>query len=431
MSNSKPPNDFAERLRRIEERRTAPAQTPAQPQRRNNTAAAPTDRHLLRNLVIWLVIGAGLGTGGYFAWKSVPPEMSASFASLTAGLDMSRILPVNSMGGGSWQASGPAGAGERGANPVTPQVASNLPDPVTLADLVTDHVLTDENTVIGQIIPFDRNSQCNLRRPLASEQVVNIRLENGTLTPPVRAISDSDLVKQLVQNVTDVTQKGRSYNWSAQVTGDLTSVDVFLTDTSAPIYLVLQNRGNGIIWNVQTAPDVTLAHVAIVTSRTSGLVSPPDNATFEALLEADFVPLHEFGADDTIRTCMIRPWRLPEPDWLAMQKAGNDNQIYSYTKGYTAYNAWYTGTLGVDAATNLVSPQTAAHMHFGPLPASPFTYRSMAGRDVHMMRTDHMFSGDPVTLQATIDALHGNLLRAAIGGDLALLDPAPVERPQP
>ena len=439
MSNAKPPDDFAERLRRIAQQRQQQGTTAA-PKPRPQTGAAPAATgQRMRNALIWLLLGLGVGTGGYVAWKSIPPDTAASFASLTAaiaGLASGGALPAQTLGGDTpWQPGGADTTGARGANPVSPAVASTLPDPVQLGDLVTAAAPSDASTQIGRIIPFDRNSQCNLRRPRAGEQVVNVRLENGTQTTAVRAIAAADLVQQVLGNVQDVTRRGRPYAWTDQVTGDLTAVDVILTDTSAPIYLVLQNRGTGIIWNIQPAPGVTLAHVAIVSSAISGLVSPPATTTFEALLDTDFVTPHEFGADDVIRACMVRPWRQPQPDWQVVQNAGSNvmlqNQIDSFTKGYAAYNAWYTGALGVDAGTNLISPQTAAHVHVGPKPDAPFAYRGLAGQDIYMMRTDHLFSGDPASLQVQIDRLHGALLRDAIGGDLALLDPAPVARDRP
>jgi hypothetical protein len=431
MSNDKRPNDFAARLQRIEDINKQPRPVLPPHVRKDLTydnSGAPED-HRLRNGIIWSVIVAGMATGGYFAVQAVPPEMSASLASITSVFSSGSTMQSID-GSGVFDTDSQADAGMRGANVQSPAVASSLPDSLTLADLVTGFALPDDTTQIGRIIPFDRNDQCNLRRPLADEQVVNVRLENGALPVPVRAFSDTALVGQLARNVAAVTQDGRPYDWGAQVSGEMTGVDVFLTDTSAPIYLVLQNLGKGIVWNVQTAPGVTLAHVAIVSSEVSGLVSPPATTSFEALLVSDFVPQHEFGADDTVRACMIRPWREPQPDWGAVQRAdGNalySNQIHSFTMGYAAYDAWHTGTLGVDAGTNLIAPETAAHVLVGPIPAAPFAYQGMNGRDVHLMRTDHMISGDPVTLQAKIDSLHGALLRDAVGGDVALLDPAVV-----
>jgi hypothetical protein len=433
MSNEKRPHDFAARLQRIEELNRQPKAALPPQVRKDLTydgSGMPEDNRL-RNAIIWLVICAGMGTGGYFAAQAVPPELSASVIGISSALSGARAddNPV------LFDPDDSFGADGRGANLQSPAVLAALPEPLTLTEVVTGHMLPDATTQIGRIIPFDRNSQCNLRRPQDGEQVVNIRLENGALPAPVRAFSDTALVSLLTQTVAAATQGGAPYDAAARVTGDLTSVDVFVTDTEAPVYLVLQNMGRGIIWNVQTAPDVTLAHVAIVSSGWSGLVSPPADTTFEALLVGDFVPPHASGADDRVRSCMIRPWRAPQDDWVSVQRAGRDSlaadEVASFTKGYTAYDAWFTGTLGIDAATNLIAAQSAAHVLAGPRPKTPFAYRGMAGRDVHLMRTDHMFSGDPATVQTAIDALHSELLRAAIGDDLSRLDPAAIERPRP
>ncbi len=434
MSNDRRPNDFAERLRRIEESNRQP-RTAIPPQVRKDltydNSGAPEDNRL-RNGIIWAVILAGMGTGGYFAAQAVPPEMSASVAGIGSVFSAGTGTDVTEDPLGFDPVSG-SEPGLRGLIVPSPAILGNLPDPLELSAITTGAVPPDSATEIGRIIPFDRNEDCNLRRPLTGEQVVNVRLENGALPVPIRAFSDAALVEQLTRNVTAVTQNRQPYDAQAQVRGQMTGVDVILTDTSAPIYLVLQNMGDGIIWNVQTAPGVTLAHVAIVASDLSGLVSPPGDTSFEALLVSDFVPPHVFGADETPRACMIRPWRAPQPEWTAVQRAEGDpryrNQIDSFNQGYAAYNAWYTGTLGVDASTNLVAADTAAHVLVGPVPDAPFAYHPMAGRDVYLMRADHMLSGDAATMQATIDALHDALLRDAVGGDVALLDPVAVTAP--
>jgi hypothetical protein len=310
-------------------------------------------------------------------------------------------------------------------------VAHQGPDPLELTAIVDVPDLPTSDTAIGRLIGFERNAMCNLRQPLPSEKIMNLRIQTALMTAPVQAFSQEQLANRLIDNIENVTQDGHSYDATAQITGQKTMMDVIVTDSSAPIYLVLQNLGPGVIWNIHTAPDVTIAHVAIVSSSYAGLVAPPDDASFEALLVSDFVSGHEFGADDVIRDCMIRPWRKPQPDWIASIKAadGNmlyENQVYTYQKGYEAYNAWFTKTLGVDASTNLVTARDAAHALLGPVPAEPVAYQSMTGRDVYVMRTDHMFTGDTTTRQTITDDLHSSLLLAAIGGGIDALNPDPM-----
>ncbi len=439
MTNDHRQQQFAERLRRIEEQRngapSAPEQAarpqPSQPSSNYGYGVEQED-HRIRNGIIWAFIFAALGAGGYYGWKALPQDMVDAIAGMASSSESTMATSgVASISSGSSATRETELMSDQGPTLASPLVAHHGPDPLELAALVDAPELPTGDTALGRLIGFERNAMCNLRQPLPSEKIMNLRIQTALMTAPVQAFSQEQLANRLIGNIENVTQDGRDYDPTAQVTGQKTAMDVFVTDSSAPIYLVLQNLGSGVIWNIHTAPDVTIAHVAIISSGFSGLVAPPDDASFEALLVSDFVSRHEFGADDVIRDCMIRPWRKPQPDWIASIKAadGNmlyENQVHTYQKGYEAYNAWFTKTLGVDASTNLVTARDAAHALLGPAPAEPITYQSMAGQDVYVMRTDHMFTGDTATRQSITDDLHNNLLLAAIGGGVDALNPDPM-----
>lgn len=230
-----------------------------------------------------------------------------------------------------------------------------------------------------------------------------------------------------------MTQHGQTYDHNAQVNGTLSGVDIFLTDNTAPLYLVLQNMGPGIVWNIHAAPDVTVAHVAMVSSEISGLANIDDTTTFDAVLVGDFVTPYAAGDDNDIRDCMTRPWRNPQADWIGVQKAAAGDralgdQMQSYRAGYTAYNAWFTRTLGIDAGTEVISIRDAAHILHGDVPAEPITYQPLAGQDIHLMRTDHIITGSVQTRSNAVTELHHKTLLAAVSGPIGDLNPTAVIR---
>jgi hypothetical protein len=410
MPHSQRPDDFAERLRRIEARR--------QPQPQPDTPDQPITppckaKHPLRNGLIWLCAMGALGAGGFALARS---DGQTSLASMTGNL--SQIFT------GAFLAAGqaardqtPSGAGERGANPPTPELATTHDRRITLAEIVTDPALPHDRTRLGQVQFFDSNQDCSLRRPQAGEKIVNIHLENASQPLPMRVINAADLTAQLERNIAEVTEQGRTYNWDAQVSGQMRAVDVLLTDQDGPLYLVLQNHGDGIIWNLMPAPGVTLAHVAIVTTATSGLAGLPTGTGYEAILQSSTV-------EGPMPPCDATPWRAPEPDWAMVRRSGNDRyaaELATFTQGHATYAAWYQETLGVAAGLNLISAQTAAHVLVGPVPAAPFPYRALAGQDIHLMRSDHVLMGETIDLAVQSDLLHAAALREMLGGDISLL----------
>ncbi|MFO8126787.1 hypothetical protein [Yoonia sp.] len=433
MTDDQRQQDFAQRLSRITQERGQGVETSSKQPTRDiadfdyNT---PHKRHPIRNGIIWMIILAAAGTGGYYGWQAIPQDLKDMLVGMIApddslaagGLPPEAIPETDTMSDQGPVLSSPSVLAGSGV--------------LTLLDIVDNVSLPTGNTEIGDIIPIIRKAQCNLRPLLPSEKIMGVRIENALLPAPLYAFSNRQLADQLLFHVESVTQDGAPPTTEMGLTGEKAVLDVFITDTSAPLYLVLQNIGQGIIWNLHPAPEVEIAHVALIGSDFSGAANLPVDTTIEGMLVSDFVPPHQYGADDTPRDCMIRPWRNPEPDWIASRKseAGSlvsQNEMYSYSKGYAAYNRWFTTTLGVDAATNTVTARDAAHVLLGPQPAEPFAYSPLAGRDVHLMEADHLFVGDAASRNAAAARLHQDLLAAAIGGDISALDPPAVEGANP
>ncbi len=287
---------------------------------------------------------------------------------------------------------------------------------------------------------FEFNSACELRRPVSGENVMGVRLAATGQVSDVAAFDKGEMARKLLSGLQVSTEFRRSirlgeteerksdYTQLGQFDGSMNVVDVLLTDASEPVYLVLQTRGGRIIWNLHMAPGVTLAHVVMIAQGKVGLSGLPNGTTFEALRISDFVEPHFFGADDEPRDCMIRPWRKPQPNWIAWQKAQNSpglqaNMIETFTKGYAAYDRWYQGAFGVSASTNTVAAQSADHVLLGPKPPEKFQYRPIAGNDLVVIKSDFLIVGDLATRRAQTAQLHSEMMQAALGGDLTTLWP--------
>ncbi|WP_341366656.1 hypothetical protein [Yoonia sp. BS5-3] len=434
MTDKEQQESFAARLQRIESGKQGDSDAPTPPKavRPVNAQAdgSAPDSLFIRNTLIWLGIIICAAFGSFVGFKALPDDLKNTVATITGMREapsedqiiadkLADIVENDVM-----SFFGPT---------AQPQAVAQLNgDLVDLTQVATNISFADDTTEIGQVRPFARNASCNLRRPLPNEKLVNIRVENGTLPAPLQAFSASALSDQLMRNVTAVTQNGAAYDQNAQVTGAMSSIDVFLTDNTAPLYLALQNMGNGIVWNIHAAPGVTVAHVAIVSSEISGLANIAPTTTFDALLVSDFVPADQVITDDQ-SDCMVRPWRNPQPDWIGSERAAagdsvTADQLQTYTAGYIAYDRWFSENFGVDASTDVIALRETAHVLYGDIPEQPIAYQSLAGQDIHLMRTDHVLTGDTQSRTDAVNRLHQQTLLAAVGADIGALNPAPVER---
>lgn len=314
---------------------------------------------------------------------------------------------------------------------------------LALTDLVSGFDPARVDGPPREVVMFDPNPECTLRRPAGNEVVHNVRLESGIGQTKLHIVSDAALAKGVSEHITGITAANKPYLIGKTAKGNLGQVDVLVTDTSAPVYLVLQSMYGNTLWNVHRGPGVEIAHIAMI-GNSSGLVSP-NGVPFEALRISDFVdpaelefkrmgPVNFTGdedlanANETIRPCMIVPFRAPEPHWHAENAAREGSQLYTnqlhtFNTGHAAFADWYTRTLGTDPNDNLVTGEWAHHVLVGPAPASPLGYNPVGGRLVHLVRSDNVFLGEDALIEA-----HVALLTAATGGDPFSLDPAPMER---
>ena len=76
-------DDFAARLRRIEEMRRQSAATKTRRPAHKTATGSNGEATGMRNALIWLVLVIVLGTGGYVAWKLNSVELDGAPANLS------------------------------------------------------------------------------------------------------------------------------------------------------------------------------------------------------------------------------------------------------------------------------------------------------------------------------------------------------------
>jgi len=412
MSDSKQKQDFSARLQRIQEKHGHHEPQPPKPtQSRVGTGGSSRV-----NAVIWGVLACLAGVGSYFGLM-----MFDDLRQSGQQVSTQETLPTSQAG----QTEPTRQVTKQGWSILSPGLATADFSEMSVSDIAAGFDL-NLSAVPKTLIPFQVNRQCTLRKPQPIETVYNVRMGTGTLPTTTHVFSNETIADALLKHVEGVTSSKKNYLIGSRGAGRMFVTDVFVTDTSAPVYLVLQSFRQNVIWNLQLADGVRVSHVAMI-GENSGLVVPERHTTFEALRISDFVTNFEFGANDDPPPCMVAPWRRPQAHWPAQEYAnnGNDlykNQIYSFNSGYRAFDDWYRRTLGVPADINVTAPHSAAHVLVGDVPDQPVQYRSMDGREVYITQNDFALIGDD-----EFESAHIALLTAAIGGDPALLDPAPQE----
>ncbi|RYH09230.1 hypothetical protein [Tropicimonas sp. IMCC6043] len=225
-------------------------------------------------------------------------------------------------------------------------------------------------------------------RPLgAGEGLANLRLESG---PGEAGMQGGD---------------GAATTGGPRPKAGMPMADVFLTDTTTPQYVVLQNMRGAILWNLHTAPGVEIAHVLVISPGGAAVSATPGDFGIEAIRIGDYLSAADFEAiarndwnSVIVRECFVAPFRQPQPIWRAWKRAEDrykraGDTIRRYQKGRARFDVWFTRSFGQSAATNAVEAYQAEILLAGPLPDQPFDPAALDAREVWVMPGGSNLSG--------------------------------------
>lgn len=438
--------DFQDRVRRIEERRAAEQQ---------NRGSDPgtvrrARRKMSATLILTLATVAALGVLGFtlpYLADDLPEEWAFELPKVTwppkaperaegsgGGFGVVSLMPQKTKRD---RIPTEVEARNNGIYYPTGFVAGtpNPGDPLSLVASGFTHKTGSEIPL--SVSTFPLGTECSFRPPQEDEIVLGANVTGALLPTAIRAITNEQLGRALNKSLAYKLEKPKSKRPITMVEGTVNMVNVFVTETAKPVYLVLQNMNGSTVWNLHTAPGAEIAHIALISGHGTGVLLDGQNIPIEALRISDFVTKHEYGRDDETRDCMIRPWPKPKNHWIAAQKAatGNmlyENQVETFAKGHLQYSRWFTAAFGVDPDEVSVTAEAAAHVVLGPVPDAPVPYRPVSRGDLHIVDFSHILTGDAEYLARRVGAINTDLLQAAIGGPLeSLIQPIRQLKPEP
>ncbi len=254
---------------------------------------------------------------------------------------------------------------------------------------------------------------CAPRRPAEDEVIVSVQAAEGGIEAPLWLTSAEDLARETRYWV---GQKAIRSAFAGTVPDKpmqaARRIDVILTETEGPVYLVLQTVDPRTVWHVVAAPGVRLAHVAAVGPAGIGVSLPAPAAPVEF-----------------VQDCAPRPAREPARHWDLFSRIGSDPSHEAKARGWFAdYDRWFRGAFGIGVEAVTVGGFAADHVLAGPVPAEPVAYRPFQGASVIHGPVDHAFAGSEPEARHHFGTLQAALAAAAAGGSLEMIVPPVMER---
>lgn len=262
---------------------------------------------------------------------------------------------------------------------------------------------------------------CTPRPPQAGERLVNISIGRAERPTDLHAYSEAEMAEDSLKWLTQVLN-GKNYLKDDGIVRDhfVPVADVVLTDRSAPLYLVLQNGRNDVLWNLHAVPGVRIAHVATISAGTVALNPVPGEYGIQ---------MFRAGGE-----CVPKVARRPMEFWGLFQREQDDElrAIQARMAGnHATYDAWFRKAFGQPSEQGTIGFDLTHHVLVGPVPENKearVPYRPIQGATVLITPQDYIFTAPKRDRVAFMMDLQRQLIAEAAGGDMAALSPAPMER---
>jgi hypothetical protein len=274
---------------------------------------------------------------------------------------------------------------------------------------------------------------CSFRKPKPGDYLAPVMAVYPAQDSPVHAYDESRLIDAALEGLrTHQETLGAKLTPGvplAEVPGGtrLGIIDVIVSHSDSPVYLVLQGRGGPILWNLLPMPGVTIAHVVVLGRGTTGVMNVPEGVQVQGGTAA------EKGA------CGVLVELKPDPTEKSARNRGGGGPSRSSgdrIKHYKAYAQWFRTRFGTAPETNLIHHGALSHVLVGPKPApgaAKAPWRSTDGATVLVTARDLTYAASDADHQTWALARLRGILAGAFGvpetTDLAgLIWPAVIER---
>lgn len=260
-----------------------------------------------------------------------------------------------------------------------PIAATAGDQPVFIRDVVSGHSLTPGADIPAEITTIRPILGCRLTRPLPGTTIGHVTSGRSPLTLALTTYSDADLAAA-VQDYVDAFRKFGADAPPPDGGPRYEAHDVAVTETDAPVYLVLESGAGNRIWNIHLADGAQIERVVLLGGNQSGVANLDPVVPVEVILGA--------GLAD----CGVDPAYVPGPGPVSGTVAPADGETPA--DGGTlaraeAYDTWFRDSFDVLAGESRRGFAEGAVTVVGPVPAGAeqmAVYASITGARV---RTTH------------------------------------------
>jgi hypothetical protein len=287
-----------------------------------------------------------------------PPEADELFGESGA----KRVVVAAAQDGpGQYLLDGPDGLGVEG--PIAAMAGNR---PVFIADVIDGYTTRIEADVPAEIMTIRPILGCRLTPPLQGTLVGHVVAGSSGVRTALATYNDTQLAAE-VQVFVDAYREQGIADPALRTAPVYEAYDVAVTETGAPVYLVLENRWPvPRLWNIHLAEGARIERVILLGGGQAGV------ANLDPVVPVEVI-LHEgLGA------CGIRPDYPLNLGHLVFQSMANgamspaeaEEKLALIDARVAAYDTWFRDSFGVTASESRIGFDEGTISVIGPVPGA-------------------------------------------------------------
>lgn len=261
---------------------------------------------------------------------------------------------------------------------------------------------------------------CEFKEPAANSNVHHVHVASGSQETAIYAVEDTDVSKRALRMVEQLSnpEVGKASKSSTAGDDNVSLVNVVVTKTDAPVYLVLTSQAKT-IWNIHRAEDAVISNIVLVGNQLTGLANPPKDIPINTL----------YGRK--LRSCASQPARMPRSNWRFVQNVKSHNigadLLVKGKKSAKKYSSWFQSQFGTSSYNGAIEARELGNALIGPKPITPehrVPFQPLKNAEILLSPADHIFVNTYADYKTNVFAIVKAAAEEAAGGDLSLVTAA-------
>ena len=266
------------------------------------------------------------------------------------------------------------------ASPLIAASAGN--QPVFIEAVMSGYGTPSETAVPAEITTIRPIFGCRLTEPMPGTMVGHVTAGESRMPIGMTTYGDPHLAWAVVAYVDAYRALGPE--GEITMTGPrFETYDVAVTETGAPVYLVLESAGGNRIWNVHVAEGVRIERVVLLGGDQAGVANLDPVVPVEVILG--------FGLEE----CGIDPTYVPSAGQIADASDAPGPQPMTQSKidetlaRAEVYDTWFRDSFGLRAGESRVGYDQGVISVIGPIPSGEAPKAAWVTIDGAEIRTTH------------------------------------------